>query len=218
MNCNKCLIQFLLLFVLCNCAIAQIPVMKESHHKPVLVNDYIRLLDVHLNSGDTTLYHIHAVPSVIVHISKSMIGAQIMGQTVPPSEEVLPGQTRYVDYEKNPVAHRVYNGGSNIFHVMDIELVKKNPSPDSCAALQQSNVETTINEKLVRVYKFDLNAHQLFNISKSSCAHLLICISGIVNTGNKKIATGEYGFFNPKTAIEINNQNDNSTCVLLELK
>jgi hypothetical protein len=218
MNCIKYLIQFSLFFILSSGVIAQVPVMKESHHKPVLVNDYIRLLDVHLNPGDTTLYHIHAAPSVIVYISKSMIGAQTMGQAAPPLGEVLPGQTRFTDYEKNPLIHRVYNSGNNIFHVMDVELVKKNPSADSCAALQQINVETTINEKLVRVYEFDLKAHQSFNIFKSSCAHLLICISGTVNTENKKIATGEYAFFDPKTTIVINNQNDNSTCVLLELK
>ena len=48
---------------------AQVPVREEPHHKPVLENNYVRLLDVHLNAGDTTQYHIHATPSVIVFIS-----------------------------------------------------------------------------------------------------------------------------------------------------
>ena len=100
---------------------------------------------------------------------------------------------------------------------MDIELVKKDPSADSCTAL--SNVQTTLNEKLVRVYKFDVNKTSSLNIAAGSCAHLLICISGEVNTGNKNIKTGEYVFFNPNTAININtHQTENSTCVLLELK
>ena len=57
---------------------AQVPVREEPHHKPVLENDYVRLLDVHIKPGDTTLYHIHAAPSVIVHITKSTIGIQVM--------------------------------------------------------------------------------------------------------------------------------------------
>ncbi len=102
---------------------------------------------------------------------------------------------------------------------MDIELVKKNPSADSCSALQQNNVETTIDEKLVRVYKFDLSANNSLHINKSSCAHLLVCISGEVNAGNKKLATGEYAFFNPDTELSVNNnQTSTATCVLLELK
>ena len=214
----KHLLSFLLLIVSCNLH-AQVPVIKEPHHKTVLLNKYIRLIDVHLNPHDTTMYHIHAKPSVVVFISKSQMGTQNMSGPGLPSGEVLPGQTLFRDYEKEPVTHRVYNGGNNVFHVMDIELNKKEPLPDSCSALQQNNVETTINEKLVRVYKFDLTTNKSLNITNSSCAHLLICISGEVSTSNKKLITGNYLFFNPNINIAItNNQANTATCVLLELK
>lgn len=212
-------IQFLLFFILCNAAQAQVPVIKEPHHKPVLVNDYVRLLDVHLNAGDTTQYHIHAAPSVIVMISKSVIGMQKLGEAPSVPSQVLPGQTSFIAYDKNPVTHRVYNSGDNVFHVMDIELAKQAPSADSCAGLQQKNIETTINEKLVRVYKFDLNNQKSVNISKNNCAHLLICISGEIKVTGKTIKTGAYIFFGPETDVSISNhQNNNTTCVLLELK
>jgi hypothetical protein len=162
---------FLVLILICSAKNiqAQIPVREEPHHKTVLLNDYVRLIDVHLNP--------------------------------------------------KPVTHRVYNSGDSVFHVMDIELVKKEPSADSCAALQQSNIETTINEKLVRVYKFDVSNQTPFNMQKSSCAHLLICISGEIHTSNKKLATGDFAFFDPNTAIAISSQqNNNATCVMLELK
>ncbi len=214
----KQILQILLLLLLCSDISAQVPVIKEPHHKPVLVNNYVRLLDVHLNAGDTTQYHIHAAPSVIVMISNSTIGMQKSGEAPSASGNVTAGSTSFVDYEKNPITHRVYNSGNNVFHVMDIELVKQNPS-DSCNALQESNVETTINNNLVRVYKLALNMNNSLHINKSSCAHLLICISGAVNTSNKKITTGEYAFFNPNTDVSINNnQKDSSTCVVLELK
>lgn len=218
MHCTRYLFQFLIL-ILCNEVKAQVPVRKEPHHKSVLENDYVRLLDVHINPGDTTFYHIHAAPSVIVFISKSTIGSQKLSEALSAPNEVLPGQTSYVNYGTNPITHRVYNAGKNVFHVMDIELVKKAPSPDSCSALQQSNVATTINEKLVRVYRCNLNAHQSFNIIKSSCAHLLVCISGEINTLNKNLTTGDYTFFNPGTEISIGNKgSNNSVCVILELK
>ncbi|MEP6683943.1 MAG: hypothetical protein ABJA35_11815 [Parafilimonas sp.] len=209
-------LQFLLFFIFCNHIKAQVPVIKEPHHKPVLVNDYVRLLDVHINAGDTTMYHIHAAPSVIVFISKSTIGSQKMGETPSAPNKVLPAQTSFVDYGANPITHRVFNAGENIFHVMDIELVKKNPSADSCSAL--TNAETTINEKLVRVYKFDVS-QQPFIVNKNSCAHLLVCISGEITISAKKLKTGDYVFFNPNTEISLNNnQKENSTCVMLELK
>ena len=145
------------MLIIYNNVIAQVPVIKEPHHKPVLVNDYVRLLDVHINAGDTTQYHIHAAPSVIVMISNSIIGIQKSGEAPAAPGNVTAGSTSFIDYKANPVTHRVYNAGNNIFHVMDIELAKENPSPDSCNALQENNVETTINNNLVRVYKFDLS-------------------------------------------------------------
>lgn len=211
--------QFLLLLIIYNNVTAQVPVIKEPHHKPVLVNNYVRLLDVHLNAGDTTQYHIHAAPSVIVMISNSTIGIQKSDDAPSAPGNVTAGATSFVNYETNPVTHRVYNAGNNVFHVMDIELAKKKPSADSCEALQENNVETTINNNLVRVYKFDLSSSNTLHINKSSCAHLLICISGSVSASNKKLTTGEYAFFNPNTDIILSNKNtDKSTCVLLELK
>ena len=216
---TKYFVHLLILFLAFNKLQAQVPVVKEPRHKTVLLNNYIRLIDVHLDPHDTTLYHIHATPSVIVFISRSLIGTQDMSGTGLPSGEVLPGGTLFRDYEQNPVTHRVYNSGDNVFHVMDIELLKQEPSPDSCNSLQQNNGETTINEKLVHGYKFDLNAHQSFNIPKSNCAYLVICISGEVNAVNDKIIMGAYKFFDPGVAVTLSNtQSKTSTFVLLQLK
>lgn len=196
-----------------------VPVIKEPHHNPVLVNEYVRLLDVHINPGDTTLYHIHQTASVIVPISKTTTGIQKWGEAPGAPSTAVPGNVAFVHFETAPVTHRVFNADNNVYHVMDIELVKKEPSPDSCAALQQSSVETPINEKLVRVYKFDVSKTSPMNVSANSCAHLLVCISGELNAGSKHIKTGDYIFYNPNTPLNISNQQtENASCVLLELK
>jgi len=215
----KHLLQILGLFIICDNICAQVPVYEEPHHKPVLENDYVRLLDVHINPHDTTLYHVHAAPSVIVLISNSIVGAQKSGEAPSSPSETIPGNTNFIDYGKNPITHRVFNAGDNVFHVMDIELVKTQASADSCNVLQQNNFQTTINENLARVYKFNVSANQSINIEKSSCAYLLICVNGEINASNKKIKTGEYIFFKPNNNIPlINNESNNATCVLLQLK
>ncbi len=197
----------------------EVPVIKEPHHKPVLVNEYVRLLDVHINPGDTTLYHVHQTQSVIVPISKTTTGIQKWGEAPQTPSTALPGNVAFMHFEMAPVTHRVFNVDSNVYHVMDIELVKKEPSLDSCAAWQQSGVETPINEKLVRVYKFDVSKTSSFSTAANHCAHLLICITGELTTGDKAIKGGEYIFFNSNTPLSISNhQTENSSCVLLELK
>src|SRR5579862_6457870 len=105
---------------------AQVPVREEPHHKVVLENDYVRLIDVHIAPHDTTITHIHAAPSVIVFLSKTTIGTQIVGDQ-PNISDVNPGQTSYAAYDEKPIRHRVWNQGTEKFHVMDIELVKQKP-------------------------------------------------------------------------------------------
>ena len=142
-----------------------------------------------------------------------------MGKPGTSPAEVLPGQTRFMAYDKNPVTHRVYNAGKDVFHVMDIELVKKEPSNDSCVGLQNKNIETTINEKLVRVYRFELRSQQTVAVPAGTCAHLLVCIAGEVNTTGKTITPGEYVFFDPGKAVSVYNKRTvPATCVILELK
>jgi len=89
---------------------------------------------------------------------------------------------------------------------MDIELVKKRPSNKPCTALKNANVETTMNEKLVSVYKSDLSHLQQINFPAGSCADLLICTNGVANTKGKNITTEEYIFFapTPKYPLRIN--------------
>ena len=209
----------LFFLMVCSSLYAQVPVRQEPHHKTVLQNDYIRLLDVHIKPGDTTLYHIHAAPSVMVHITKSIIGIQMMGKAIMPPSEVLQGKTSFAAYDENPITHRVYNAGKNVFHVMDIELVKKQPSANSCAASQIPGAAITIDEKLARVYKFDIAEQQLINLPAGKCAHLVICITGEIITNGKRISAGKYLFFDPDSKVSFTNkQNDNATCVVLELK
>ncbi len=119
---------------------AQVPVREEPRHKNVLENNYIRLLDVHLAPGDTSLYHIHATPSVVVFLSQSVMGVHtdMVGKGLP-SGRVYPAQTLFMNYAAKPVTHRVYNDSTNVFHVMDIELLKQSPSADSCALIKQKN-------------------------------------------------------------------------------
>ena len=60
--------------------IAQVQVSKEPRHKKVLENKYIRLLDVWLQPGDTTLFHIHSTPSVFLQFTNTAIAIQVKGQ------------------------------------------------------------------------------------------------------------------------------------------
>jgi hypothetical protein len=93
------------------------------------------------------------------------------------------------------------------------------PMAETFFERQLNNVETTIDERLVRVYKFDMAHQQKFDLPAGSCAHLLICTAGETNTAGKKIIKGKYILFNPGTQVSIKNTKPGTaTCIVLELK
>jgi len=211
-------------FILINHVYAQVPVREEPHHKVVLENSYVRILNVRILPHDTTLAHIHAAASVMVFLSKSNIGTQIVGAQ-PVISDVVPGQTSYAAYDEKPIKHRVWNQGdqsNSLFHVMDIELVKKNPFPDSCAVLSQPGIKLKWQQKLVRSYNISVEKGKEYDIPKSNCAYLLIDISGsvaaIAASNMRIIKESGFIFFPPQAEIKISSTNSAAECVLLELK
>jgi hypothetical protein len=101
---------------------AQVPVREEPRHHPVLQNKYIRLLDVWIPPGDTTLFHIHATPSLFIELSNGVIGSQIKGASWV-NEKAIAGTTWYRSFIDDTLVHRVCNAGAKPFHVNDIEIL-----------------------------------------------------------------------------------------------
>lgn len=206
----------------CNIAAAQIPVHKEPHHKVVLENEYVRILEGHIPFRDTTLAHVHAANSVVVFLSKSTFGIQIVGEA-PVVTEVSPGDTKYAAYGEKPINHRVWNQSTPMFHFMVIEMVKQYSGNDTCSIISQPGVKFQWQQKLVRVYNLDITKGKKYNLPKSNCAYLLIDISGIVTTSLAgsihTLQADGFAFFPPQSNIEIDaNNKENAVCVLLELK
>ena len=98
---------------------APVPVREEPWHRTVFENDHVRVLDVHVPPGGTTLYHVHVIPSAVVELSSSSIVSQEMGQPPPAPRKVIPGETRYAPYDEKPLTHRVTNQSPDVFHVLD---------------------------------------------------------------------------------------------------
>ncbi|MBZ5858340.1 hypothetical protein [Flavihumibacter profundi] len=102
--------------------LAQVPVREEPRHHNVFENKYLRVLDVWLPPGDTTLFHIHATPSLFVHFSTTNIGSQVKGDEWV-KDRPSSGNASYRSFIGDTLVHRVSNFDKGPFHVNDIEIL-----------------------------------------------------------------------------------------------
>jgi hypothetical protein len=103
-------------------ATAQVQVSKEPRHKNGLENKYVRLLDVKIPPGDTSLFHIHSTPSVFVHFTNTTVCSQIKGKEWVKGKNTQ-GNASYRSFVNNTLVHRVSNCDTVPFHVTDVELL-----------------------------------------------------------------------------------------------
>ncbi len=116
--------NFLAVLLLLHTAVvsAQVQVSKEPLHKKVLENKYIRLLDVWIKPGDTSLFHIHSTPSVFLIFTTTTYAAQEKNKDWT-TAKVVPGYSWYRSFYKDIQVHRVANIDTAVFHVTDVELL-----------------------------------------------------------------------------------------------
>jgi len=163
----------LLISALCSTILvsAQVQVRNEPRHHNVFENEFIRILDVHLGPGDTTLYHLHNTPSVFIVFTNTNVGSQLIGQQSQKGANIT-GEVSY-DNLNTPRTHRVWNADTSWFHVMDIELTSTKQKKN-IADLQNSALKLLFNKQQVNGYNLELKAATNIQLPPSTDGYLLI--------------------------------------------
>jgi len=99
-----------------------VPVEQEPHHRVIFENQYVRVLDVVVKPGETTLFHKHSLDNIPVILTGADNRTQFAGKDWAPT----PAKAESVGFipgAAKPYVHRINNQGSTTFHVIDIQLL-----------------------------------------------------------------------------------------------
>ena len=158
--------------IICSLVIsAQIHVRDEPRHHNVFENEFIRILDVYLAPGDTTLYHLHNTPSVFIVFTNTNVGSQLIGKQSQKGANIT-GEVSY-DNLNTPRTHRVWNEDTSWFHVMDIELTSAKQKKNM-PVLQNPALKLLFNEQQVIGYNMELKTANNIELPSSANGYLLI--------------------------------------------
>ena len=184
---------------------AQVPVREEPRHPPVLQNKYFRLLDVWLPPGDTSLFHIHAIPSLFIILSNTFTGSQIKGGDWAKSNDTA-GKTWYRLFYPDILIHRVANFDTVPLHVNDIEILS---SYDSNHVTQRKHLPFPLLFENEKAFAYSLTKSN-FNsqIIKNRGPLIAELVSGdgvifndAVSKQSIKIKAGKYLYIEPGTSF-----------------
>jgi hypothetical protein len=201
---------------------AQVAVRFEPRHKVALENQWIRLLDVRMAPGDTSLFHIHEIPSYFIPLSTTAIGTQVKDQW-PQESKFTVGATWYNGFENGPLIHKVWNTDTNVLHVIDLELLSSKKATLPFIQIPKSKVDFE-NERL-RSYKFEIINHQRITLPPLHTPMVIISLSGpeirIQNADKKDsvyhVKAGGFQWLEAGESFVINNEGNAPTRAILIL-
>lgn len=216
------IVSFLTAFTFYSYAIAaQVQVRKEPRHKKVLENKYIRLLDVWIKPGDTTLFHIHSTPSLFLHFTSTVVCSQIRGSAWI-KDKNKKGNASYRSFVNDTLVHRVSNCDTIAFHVTDIEILSPyNPTT------QMKPLPFTVlfeNEKAI-AYRCSSSSfnNQVISGRGPMVAELVagneVIYHETVNKKSIKIKTGKFLYIKPGSSFYFSAKGEEEiNMVLFEIK
>jgi hypothetical protein len=206
-------------------AFAQVPVSQEPRHHDVLDNGHVRLLDVHIPAGDTSQIHIHETPSVFLILHNVKTGSQVI-QEEDQSKSLYRhnGNIWFEGFYTVPRIHRVWNSDTSEFHVMDIELPRKNFIViDSPIRTPAGVFEFLFEEKPVRVYQMKLLPGLALDLDRRKADILMIqtsdSASEVLVNEKSFMKNGDFFYIPAGQVIHIKNNGSSSAAfAFLEIK
>ena len=174
--------RFAALFILVASAAAsaQIPVTKEPHHRVVFENSQLRILDVTLPPGETTLNHSHDRDVATIAMSNgATTRMQLPGQPWTDRPRRSPGNIETSEYAGKPTTHTFQNVGQTTYQLFAVENLK--PSGWSTTAAVTAPGTTLAKEsRSFRVYTVALGKDRQQTSHTHQVPTIVMLLSGKV--------------------------------------
>src|SRR5437016_286227 len=127
----------------------------EAHHHPKFENEFVRVWDVTVPAGETTLWHVHRNDNVVVVLGEAKLRIETAG--------AAPGESLWkfgeVRFGKATYVHRAMNVGATPFHNFTIELLKS-PAGAPAPSMPKQPIGTAPVLENERVRAFEVTLEQ----------------------------------------------------------
>ena len=110
-----------------------VPSTAEPDHKIRFDDGIVRIIELVLQRGRTTLMHEHRADNFTVFLSSAQVTIEPHGGGKPIVLNRTPGYVGFASTAKGPYSHRITVSGETTFHVIGIELLSPTPAGPATA-------------------------------------------------------------------------------------
>jgi hypothetical protein len=164
-------------------ASAQVPLEKEPHHKVLLDTLLLRILEINVPPGDTTLDHRHEYDIATVALGNASTRARPAGQDWGAPRVRPVGSADLVEYTGKPAVHQVENPDKTPYRLIAVENYRTGTWPARTAITAPA---TTLAKegRSFAVYDVKLTAAEATTEHAHDVPTVVILVSGeITNQG-----------------------------------
>ena len=136
-----------------------VEVRDEPRHRRRFENDFVRVYDVLIPSGDTTLYHRHTEDTFYVAVNEATVRDRTWGEDEVREGTAPAGSCLCRPHRTRPLIHQVHNLGPADMRLIGAE-IKATPAVTALAALDAPGHTLTLERDRLRVYELALDPGQ----------------------------------------------------------
>jgi hypothetical protein len=181
-----------------------VPVKKEPVHVTVFKNNLVTIMYPRLLPGDTSLFHIHEVPSVFLIMSNTKTYTEKAGM----AGEVAMNKKGHTWYDGFPekLVHRVGNVDTVEFRAIDIELNKR-PRAKDVKFIEGLDLPAEFER--VRIYPLNVPPESYIDLKLTSNPVIIISYNGHLffreNGKNMPLKEGDIKWVEGNQSVRIAN-------------
>lgn len=132
-----------------------VAVRDEPRHRRRFENEFVRVYDVLIPPGDTTLYHHHTEDTFYVAVNEATVRDQTWGSDEARTGTALAGSVLCRPHRSRPLIHQVHNLGTADMRLIGAE-IKSSPAVTSSMPLAAPGHTLTLERERLRTYELAL--------------------------------------------------------------
>jgi hypothetical protein len=132
-----------------------VDVRDEPRHRRRFEDEFVRVYDVLVPAGDTTLYHRHTEDTLYVAVNEATVRDRTWGSDEERTGTAPAGTVLCRPHRSRPLIHQVHNVGAGEMRLIGAE-IRKSPAVTSPRPLQAPGHTLTLEREPLRVYLLEL--------------------------------------------------------------